>query len=103
MRLGTALDALGPGSRDAPERHQTLRATMDWSFRLLDEPERQAFSALAAFRGGCTLEAAEAVAPAALTILAVPSGQEPARAQRGPPDDARDGARVRARTPGPAR
>jgi predicted ATPase/class 3 adenylate cyclase len=68
-RLGTALDALGPGSRDAPERHQTLRATMDWSFRLLEEPERRAFSALAAFRGGCTLEAAETVAPAPLTVL----------------------------------
>ena len=68
-RLGDALDVLGPGPRDAPDRHQTLQATMDWSSRLLDAPERDAFTALAAFTGGCTLEAAELVAEASLTTL----------------------------------
>jgi hypothetical protein len=42
---------------------------MQWSFGLLDTSERQAFTALAAFRGGCTLEAAEAVTKAPLATL----------------------------------
>jgi len=42
-------------------RHQTLRATVDWSYDLLSEPERLLFNRLAVFAGGFTLEAAEAV------------------------------------------
>src|SRR5205823_3673203 len=40
---------------------QTLRAAIDWSFDLLDEPERALFGQLSVFAGGWTLEAAEAV------------------------------------------
>jgi len=41
--------------------HQTLRATIDWSYELLAEPEQRLLNRLAVFAGGCTLEAAEAV------------------------------------------
>jgi predicted ATPase/DNA-binding SARP family transcriptional activator len=68
-RLDDALDLLGHGPRDAPERQQTLRATLDWSFDLLDEAERDAFTALGAFAGGCELDAAEAVTEASLAVL----------------------------------
>jgi tetratricopeptide (TPR) repeat protein len=44
-----------------PERHQTLRATINWSHSLLTEQEQQLFLRLAAFSGGFTLEAVEAV------------------------------------------
>ena len=41
--------------------HQTLQATIDWSFQLLAEPEQALLARLSAFAGGCTLEAAETV------------------------------------------
>jgi predicted ATPase len=43
-------------------RHQTLRATLDWSYGLLSEPERVVLRRLAVFAGGITLAAASAVA-----------------------------------------
>jgi predicted ATPase/class 3 adenylate cyclase len=60
-RLDQRLSLLTEGARDAPERHQTLRATIDWSYRLLTEPEQHLFARLSVFAGGCTLEAVEAV------------------------------------------
>ena len=68
-RLGRRLDLLG-GTRDAEERHATLRATIAWSHDLLDEPERELFRRLSAFASGCTLESAEAVCDAELDVLA---------------------------------
>ena len=68
-RLGRSLDLLTGGARDAPERHSTLRATIEWSYRLLDEPEQVLFARLAVFVGGCTLAAAEQVADAELDVL----------------------------------
>jgi non-specific serine/threonine protein kinase len=59
--LDDAFHLLTGGSRVAPPRHQTLRATMDWSYKLLSEPERLLLQRLALFAGGCTLEAAEAI------------------------------------------
>jgi predicted ATPase/DNA-binding SARP family transcriptional activator len=60
-RLDDALSMLVGGPRDAPPRHQTLRATLDWSHALLDPEEQATFAGLAVFSGGCTVEAAEAV------------------------------------------
>ncbi|HUN36662.1 MAG TPA: tetratricopeptide repeat protein [Trebonia sp.] len=48
-------------SRSAPERHQTLQATLEWSYRLLSEKERILFRRLSAFSGSFSLPAAEAV------------------------------------------
>jgi predicted ATPase/class 3 adenylate cyclase len=61
-RLGNRLSFLTGGARDLPARQQTLRNAIAWSYDLLDEPERRLFRRLAAFVGGCTFEAAEAVA-----------------------------------------
>ena len=60
-RLDDALRLLTEGSRAAPTRQQTLRATLDWSYELLTAPEQAVFRRLAVFLGGCALEAAEAV------------------------------------------
>jgi predicted ATPase/class 3 adenylate cyclase len=68
-RLADRLDAL-KGTRDAEERHLTLRATIAWSYDLLDEDERWLFAKLGVFRGGCTLETAEVVCDADLDTLA---------------------------------
>src|SRR3954451_10145775 len=51
-RLSQALGLLGDGPRDAPERQRTVRATLDWSVRLLEPDQRAAFFALGAFAGG---------------------------------------------------
>jgi predicted ATPase/class 3 adenylate cyclase len=68
-RLSDRLDAL-KGTRDAEERHATLRATISWSYDLLDAAEQELFARLAVFRGGCTLETAELVCDADLDTLA---------------------------------
>ncbi len=60
-RLQNRLQLLSGGALDLPERHQTLRKTIDWSYDLLNEAERKLFRRLSVFAGGCTLEAAEAV------------------------------------------
>jgi predicted ATPase/DNA-binding SARP family transcriptional activator len=60
-RLGRPLKVLVGGARDAPDRQRTLRATIDWSFELLEPEEQRLFVRLAAFGGGCTIEAAENV------------------------------------------
>ena len=60
-RLEQSFAVLAAGRRGAVEHHQTLRATIDWSFQLLAEPEQRLLARLAVFAGGCTLEAAEAV------------------------------------------
>ncbi len=60
-RLEDSLGLLTGGHRTAPPRHQTLRATIDWSYDLLSPLEQQVFNRLAVFAGGWTLEMAEAV------------------------------------------
>ena len=60
-RLEHRLALLTRGPRDLPARQQTLRATLQWSYDLLDAPEQRLFRQLAVFVGGCTLEVAEAI------------------------------------------
>ena len=67
-RLSKRLDLLKAG-RGVDPRQQTLRATIEWSYDLLDEEERFLFGRLAVFRGGCTLEAAEEICDADIDIL----------------------------------
>jgi predicted ATPase/class 3 adenylate cyclase len=64
------LDFLTATWRGVPERHSTLRAVFDTSWRLLPDDERQVFSRLAVFRGGFRREAASEVADASLPLLA---------------------------------
>jgi tetratricopeptide (TPR) repeat protein len=60
-RLASRLQLLTGGSRDLPQRQQTLRAAMDWSYDLLSAAEQKLFRRLSVFVGGCTLEGVEAV------------------------------------------
>src|SRR3990172_1298676 len=61
-RLDDRLGLLTAGSRSAPPRHRTLRATLDWSYELLTDPEREMLRRFSVFVGGFGLPAAEAVA-----------------------------------------
>ena len=69
-RLDRRLPILTGGSRDAPERQRTLRATIAWSYELLAQDEQRAFARLAVFTGGCTLEAAEQACHVGLDTVA---------------------------------
>jgi len=60
-KLDDPLGLLTAGSRTAAARHRTLRATLGWSYDLLEEAERALLRRLSVFVGGFTLEAAEAV------------------------------------------
>jgi predicted ATPase/transcriptional regulator with XRE-family HTH domain len=74
-RLSRPLDLLTSGAHDLPARQRTLRATIAWSYELLDQSEQRLFRLLAVFAGGCSVEAAEALdqppsdGPSALDIL----------------------------------
>ena len=60
-RLESRLQLLTTGARDLPQRQQTLRNAIDWSYGLLSDSEQKLLRRLGVFRGGCTLEGAEAV------------------------------------------
>ena len=60
-RLSDRLRLLTGGGKDLPERHQTLRQAIAWSYELLNKEEQACFRRLSAFLGGFTLEAAEFV------------------------------------------
>jgi predicted ATPase/DNA-binding CsgD family transcriptional regulator/transcriptional regulator with XRE-family HTH domain len=73
-RIGDRFALLVAGDRLAPSRQRSLAATVDWSYQLLEEPERRVFRAVSVFPAGFTLEAAEAVAgpgagPAVLRLV----------------------------------
>ena len=69
-RLEQRLPLLAGGSRSAPERQRTLRATIAWSHDLLTPAEQDLFARLAVFAGGCTLDAAEQICGADLDGIA---------------------------------
>ncbi len=60
-RLNDRLKLLTGGPRDLPERQQTMRSAIAWSYDLLEEEEKKLFRRLSSFVDGCTSEAAEAV------------------------------------------
>jgi predicted ATPase/class 3 adenylate cyclase len=62
LRLEQHLPLPSAAVQGRPERQRTVHAAIDWSYDLLDEPERRLFARLSAFPGGCSLEAAERVA-----------------------------------------
>ena len=68
------LAALSGGARDLPERHHTLRATIAWSYELLDSSEQRLFRRLAVFRGGFGIAAATALHEAESNTLDVIDG-----------------------------
>lgn len=63
-RLEQSMELLTRGARDIPERHHSLRAAVSWSHDLLTPDEQAFFRRLAAFRGGWSMEASEAVGAA---------------------------------------
>jgi predicted ATPase len=82
-RLDRRLPLLTGGARDAPARQQTLRATIEWSYELLDESERGLLMRLAVFVGGCTFESAEHICNADLDALQVLADKSLIRAEDG--------------------
>ena len=69
QRLERRLPLLTAGERDAPERQRTLRATIDWSYDLLTDGEKQLLRRLAVFAASFDVDAAEEVCEADLDTL----------------------------------
>jgi predicted ATPase/transcriptional regulator with XRE-family HTH domain len=69
-RLERRLGVLVGGARDLPERQQTMRAAIGWSYDLLHPGEKALLRRLAVFAGGCTVEAVEGVCPAGIGLEA---------------------------------
>lgn len=67
--LQKSLDILQTDLRDVPDRHRSMRAVFDHSWKLLTDDERRVFMSLAVFRGGFRRDAAEQVAGASMTVL----------------------------------
>jgi len=68
-RLVTCLPLLTGGPRDAPARQQTLHATIEWSYELLEAGEQQLLARLAVFAGGFSVDAAESVCETTVDTL----------------------------------
>jgi predicted ATPase/class 3 adenylate cyclase len=68
-RLEQRLPVLTGGSRDAPERQQTLRATIEWSHDLLDGDEQRLFRRLGVFAGSFDVAAAEAICAMSFDVV----------------------------------
>jgi predicted ATPase/DNA-binding CsgD family transcriptional regulator len=92
-RLDRRLGILTGGPADVPERQRTLRATIAWSFDLLQEHDRRVFATVAVFAGGCTVGAAEAVVsePGLLPVLERLAGQSVLTVRRGSDGEPRFG------------
>jgi predicted ATPase len=68
-RLDQRLPLLTSRARDVPARQQTLRATIEWSYELLDSEEQQFFRRVSVFRGSFAVAAAEVVFTAELETV----------------------------------
>jgi predicted ATPase len=86
-RLGSRLTLLTGGPRDAPARHQTLRAAIAWSYDLLEPSEQERFEQLSVFAGGWTLEAAETVCGGSSVLDPLAALVDASLVQRDPPVD----------------
>ena len=87
-RLVPCLPLLAGGGGDRPDRQQTMRDTIAWSYQLLQPEEQRLFRRLGVFAGGFTLEAVEAVggddsAPATLALVAALVDKSLVRPQAG--------------------
>ncbi|MEZ4731570.1 MAG: BTAD domain-containing putative transcriptional regulator [Caldilineaceae bacterium] len=69
-QIASSLDFLASGLRNTPERHRSLRALFDHSWRLLSSAEQQVLQRVSLFRGGWLLDEAVAIAEATLPLLA---------------------------------
>ena len=58
-RVENRLGLLSGGSRDLPERQQTMRAAISWGYNLLEDRDKRLFATLSVFRGGFTLDTAD--------------------------------------------
>jgi predicted ATPase/transcriptional regulator with XRE-family HTH domain len=67
--MSARMQILTGGARDLPARQQTIRATIDWSYRLLSQAQQRLLSRLGVFVGGFTLDAAEAIDTAPDTLV----------------------------------
>jgi predicted ATPase/class 3 adenylate cyclase len=94
-RISGHVDVLSSRRDDLPLRQRTLRATVDWSYNLLPEPEQRLFRRLAAFAGGARLSeveaigASEPVVPDPIDALAVLVDRSLVAVRRGPSGDDR--------------
>ena len=68
-RLDERLDLLTGGPRDVPDRQQTLRAAIDWSYQLLEPDEQRLFARFAVFAGGARLDVIEPVCDGTLDLV----------------------------------
>src|SRR5207248_6883379 len=68
VQLGNRFEFLVSRKRGIVERQRTLRTAVDWSYRLLSQDLQRFFAQLSVFRGGWTVEAAEAVCDEALAL-----------------------------------
>ncbi|MCC7371963.1 MAG: XRE family transcriptional regulator [Chloroflexi bacterium] len=85
-RLDDCFRLLVGGARAGPARQRTMRATLDWSYDLLEPSDQVVFGRLAVFAGGCDLEAAEAVVRGDVSrTVASPTAHEAPRPEYGSP------------------
>jgi predicted ATPase/DNA-binding SARP family transcriptional activator len=85
-RLTSRFGLLVDGPHDVPERHRSLRATIDWSYDLLDEEEKGLLRGLSVFAGGCTIEACRRVCGGSAATLESLTEKNLIRRDDGDPD-----------------
>ncbi|HYC89051.1 MAG TPA: protein kinase [Thermoanaerobaculia bacterium] len=78
-RVENRLKLLSGGSRDLPERQQTMRAAISWGYQLLDDTDKVLFAWLSVFRGGFSMAAAERLVDVVSSQLSVVRDVPPGR------------------------